>query len=473
MAITKVTSGLISADASSIDLNIDAGTLYLDVSENRVGIGTTSPLAQLEIDTAAVDAAIFSIRRQDHATVPLFKIVQDSSVSQGAGHCHITSSNRDMSITAGENLDKTKGLYIKTTGEVGIGTTSPSAKLSIGGGTAGNYTDGISLQKSGGNVYGIYPSTNNLEFRSVTGGNHIATFDYFGKVGIGFTSPQARLQVLDQLKVSTSDQSQGVVALGDGSSTQFGVGIARWNGSSNSGGAGGLGYFSQGTVNSGGHFFYTGDAAAGSTTERMRLDASGRLGIGTTSPSYPLHVDRGATGDIAHFEGQGSVHLRIGEASNVIYLSANNGSAEIAFQSNGSERMRIKNTGVINSPPTYAQTTSNSANMVVRSGGDFERSTSSERYKNSITDATKGLAELKTLRPVNYKGNNDGDTVFYGLIAEEVHDAGLTEFVEYDDENKPDALRYPHMVSLCVKAIQEQQTIIEDLKTRIETLESA
>jgi hypothetical protein len=33
MAITKVTSGLISADASSIDLNIDAGTLYLDVSE--------------------------------------------------------------------------------------------------------------------------------------------------------------------------------------------------------------------------------------------------------------------------------------------------------------------------------------------------------------------------------------------------------------------------------------------------------
>ena len=50
MAITKVTSGLISADASSIDLNIDAGTLYLDVSENRVGIGTTSPSVPLDID---------------------------------------------------------------------------------------------------------------------------------------------------------------------------------------------------------------------------------------------------------------------------------------------------------------------------------------------------------------------------------------------------------------------------------------
>ena len=49
MAITKVTSGLISADASSIDLNIDAGTLYLDVSENRVGIGTTSPKTTLNV----------------------------------------------------------------------------------------------------------------------------------------------------------------------------------------------------------------------------------------------------------------------------------------------------------------------------------------------------------------------------------------------------------------------------------------
>ncbi len=53
MAITKVTSGLISADASSIDLNIDAGTLYLDVSENKVGIGTTSPQAELHVSNGS------------------------------------------------------------------------------------------------------------------------------------------------------------------------------------------------------------------------------------------------------------------------------------------------------------------------------------------------------------------------------------------------------------------------------------
>ena len=133
--------------------------------------------------------------------------------------------------------------------------------------------------------------------------------------------------------------------------------------------------------------------------------------------------------------------------------------------------MRLSSGGVLIVDGVYNTTTSDAANVRVLSNGNIVRSTSSERYKNSITDATKGLAELKTLRPVNYKGNNDGDTVFYGLIAEEVHNSGLTEFVEYDDENQPDALRYPHMVSLCVKAIQEQQTIIDDLKSRIETLE--
>jgi hypothetical protein len=95
------------------------------------------------------------------------------------------------------------------------------------------------------------------------------------------------------------------------------------------------------------------------------------------------------------------------------------------------------------------------------------------RYKNTIENATHGLTELLALRPVTYKGNNDGDTVFGGLIAEEVHDAGLTEFVQYNDDGDPDALAYSNMVSLCIKAIQEQQATITALEARITALESA
>jgi hypothetical protein len=116
-------------------------------------------------------------------------------------------------------------------------------------------------------------------------------------------------------------------------------------------------------------------------------------------------------------------------------------------------------------------TTSDAANMNIRSSdGLVRRSTSSRRYKNTITDATHGLTELLKLRSVTYKGNNDGDRLFGGLIAEEVHDAGLTEFVQYNSDDEPDALAYGHMVSLCIKAIQEQQALIETLQAEVAAL---
>ena len=114
----------------------------------------------------------------------------------------------------------------------------------------------------------------------------------------------------------------------------------------------------------------------------------------------------------------------------------------------------------------YNQTTSSGANVNVASDGHVRRSTSSRKYKNTITDATHGLTELLKLKSVTFKGNDDGDTVFGGLIAEDVHDAGLTEFVQYNKDNEPDALAYGNMVALCVKAIQE-------LTARVATLESA
>ena len=124
-------------------------------------------------------------------------------------------------------------------------------------------------------------------------------------------------------------------------------------------------------------------------------------------------------------------------------------------------------------PDVYNDASSSSANVVVLDGGRLLRSTSSRKYKNTINDATHGLTELVTLRPVTYKGNNDGDTVFGGLIAEEVHDAGLTEFVAYNKNNEPDSLHYGNMVSLCIKAIQELKTELDSAKARITTLEGA
>ena len=55
MALTKVTYGLLSADTSAIDLNIDANTLYVDSSANRVGIGTSNPTGKLHVYDSGTD----------------------------------------------------------------------------------------------------------------------------------------------------------------------------------------------------------------------------------------------------------------------------------------------------------------------------------------------------------------------------------------------------------------------------------
>ena len=160
---------------------------------------------------------------------------------------------------------------------------------------------------------------------------------------------------------------------------------------------------------------------------------------------------------------QGGLDIRT--SSNNIVLSDGDGNPR-GYYSHGSLTWAL--------PPVASKTTAASANVQISStSGALFRSTSSLRYKNTVNDATHGLDELLTLRPVTYKGNNDGDEVFGGLIAEEVHDAGLTEFVEYDDQDRPDALRYANMVSLCIKAIQEQQATITALTDRITALEGA
>ena len=167
---------------------------------------------------------------------------------------------------------------------------------------------------------------------------------------------------------------------------------------------------------------------------------------------------------IGAFDGnQGGLDIRT--SSNNVVLSDGNGNIKFSYESNGNTTKM---------PDVYTNTAGNAANVVILSSGTICRSTSSLKYKRDVQDATHGLAEVLQLRPVTYRGKNavDGDTVFGGLIAEEVHDAGLTEFVQYADDETPDALAYGNMASLCIKAIQEQQATITALTARITALEA-
>jgi len=92
------------------------------------------------------------------------------------------------------------------------------------------------------------------------------------------------------------------------------------------------------------------------------------------------------------------------------------------------------------------------------------------RWKNTIKDSALGLHFLQTLRPVSYIRNNDAaKKTEYGFIAQELE----TAFIKAGDSNNAvvskDAdgmygVRYNDFISITIKAIQEQQEQIEELK---------
>jgi hypothetical protein len=253
----------------------------------------------------------------------------------------------------------------------------------------------------------------------------------------------------------------------------------------------------QGNDTNTGIFFPAADtiAFAEGGAEVARFDSSGNLGIGTTSPSGRLStaVPDGVTNAFyAERTGGSPVQLSVTFANAYSNLLS---SGVLAFHTAGTQRAMIDASGnllvgttstsagvrlrvaggIIGCVDVFNNTSGAGANVNIDSNGFFARSTSSLKYKTDVQNATHGLAEVMQLRAVTYKGKaeSDGDKVFGGLIAEEVHEAGLIEFVQYAEDGSPDALNYGNMVSLAFKAIQEQQAIITDLKSRIEALEQA
>lgn len=491
------------SNASTLDT-----TALVIKSSGNVGIGRT-PTQKLDVNGA--------IRVSDNTFGGYFG--SGSAFAGGATTDFVLRSDNVLSFASGGPYER---MRIDSSGRVGIGTTSPSAKLSIDGGTANNYTDGITLQKSGGNVYGIYPSTNNLEFRSVTGGNHIATFDYFGKVGIGTDSPDRKLHINESASGTSNFIHLTTADTGTSGSNGFLVGIGSagnaelWN------------YEAQPIL------------FATSSTERMRIDSSGRVGIGTTSPQTStkgLHVVHDATEgtpsfplgeviiaqrnfnssqgcDIAIIGGSGShssVNFGDKDDSDVGKIQYDHNANAMRFYSNAAERMRITSSGFVGigtSSPTTNLTiggTSGTARIIPATdnvgyiGESTKRwqaiyavngsiQTSDEREKTEIKETTLGLDFIKDLKPVSYKWidgeqQNKGkdEREHQGLIAQQVAETvekhgidkntfgglDIQKTEKYDDFH---GMSYDQFIAPLIKAIQEQQAQIEALQSEINLL---
>jgi hypothetical protein len=130
--------------------------------------------------------------------------------------------------------------------------------------------------------------------------------------------------------------------------------------------------------------------------------------------------------------------------------------------------LSVNSSGWVYVPQVYSNTTANAANVYVSGTGLLQRSTSSLRYKENVEPMTTGLDAVKQLKPVTFnEKSDDSGKVFAGLIAEDLHEQGLTEYVSYDEENRPDAIHYGNLVALAFKAIQELEAKVASLEAQV------
>ena len=107
------------------------------------------------------------------------------------------------------------------------------------------------------------------------------------------------------------------------------------------------------------------------------------------------------------------------------------------------------------------------------SGSATSYNTSSDyRLKENVTYEFDALSRVAQLKPARFNFISDGETTVDGFIAHEVSDIVPEAISGEKDGEQMQGIDQSKLVPLLTKAIQEQQELIEDLKSRIEVLET-
>jgi hypothetical protein len=344
--------------ALSAGSNLEVGTanLFVDTTTSRVGIGMSNPSYTLDVDGDINLSTGSTLKINGTDAVFSNWTVSGSDIYRSSGNVGIGMSNPSYTLDVDGDINLSTGSTLKingtdavfsnwtvsgsdiyrSSGNVGIGTNNPGAPLQItasgdtkttgtpasnglyvynptnsanqdaciavrvAGSSAGDPFVSFDVANDAGWCMGIDNSDSN-KFKFCNNWYDLnqdakMTIDTSGNVGIGTTSPTARLDV---------EYNQGTLSSYNYSttSTWHGKGL-RLAGGSNSGG------FLYGHdinhsiflrqspfstndhnayCNVGYHAFYTGGHIQ-NQTERLRITSDGKVGIGTTNPTHQLHI---------------------------------------------------------------------------------------------------------------------------------------------------------------------------------------
>ena len=528
---TKVTSGLISADAALVDLNIDASTLYVDASANRVGMGTTAPSTALHVKGDEVTVEDPQGGYKLHLNADSNPVVITANDNTGANYCGFrlkTNNGGAYPVTAMDvyphgGASVAFGAAARTDTQMLISRaptsatqTTPETILTLSNPCTSTSTDikvgqgprlvfEIPDDQSGNKATGaaiaalkeIDSDTNSQTTLAFYTSDDDETLDQRmtilsdGKVGIGTTSPSHTLTV---------NSGSGAV-----SAKLITTGASGYLQLDNSGGSSGI--LSNGddlaifTTSSGTERLRIGDNGFIKLPSKVSFSGTGDAGFGHHTNNY-LYAYGGTAGLILQDNSAGSNRMLIRD------------SGTVEFEVNGAERARITSSGVLALGKTSDDSTSEGVWIrkhpssghgqimctgtsssayeglyvydITNSELEFYASyhgtiayratynMSDERKKDNIQDITLGLDAVKELRPVSFDWKNDKGKDVLGFIAQEVETTSLKQLVgNYKDDNIDDlrSLNKEGLIPVLVKAVQELSAKLDAAEARIATLE--
>jgi hypothetical protein len=479
LTFTSATTGNITT------ANVSSTQLAFNPSTGNLGIGTSSPTEKLDVvgtinisDTQSYRSGGQIIARRTNST---------GEIRLGSG-----SATDYLALYAGGP----ERMRVTSAGDVGIGTSSPAQKLDVRGGSMVIDTAAAGLNPSLFFDHDNFASgtRNYIQMGRTTEGMIFGvanadrmTIDSSGNVGIGTTSPTITLDVFGS-GMRVKDGSQTVLLTQNYS--------------------GGLGALGSETNNP--FAFIT------NNTERMRIDSSGNVGIGTSSPAVKLDINRGSEGEYLRAGGDDTGTngraLRFTSSTGGGFigamhtLNAPSSGGTIAFATNSTERMRIDSSGdvFIKRTTTYAYAngalcvegvsgnpcivagtsgTSSYNNVVIGNGNGNVGSittngsstafnTSSDyRLKENISPMTGALEKVAQLKPCTYTWKVDGSSG-QGFIAHELQKIAPYAVTGEKDGEQMQGVDYGKITPLLTAALQEALAKIESLEARLAALES-
>jgi len=497
------------------------GTNYpivLNPNGGGVGIGTSSPSSTLTVGNAAgtIGGEIIlnpTTTQYEGGQIVFKKSLVGSTVDWTIDQYGTTSSNARFRIFNGAS--ETNGIAILENGNIGIGTAIPSAKLNLVGGgmrifagfgnstsrpglntsTIGNYEirgvgagggstqgdgadDGfLRLSAGGGTNSNTQASIDLSGYSNVadmgsnilmrTAGTERFRINADGKIGVGTSSPSTMLNI----------QNGNVIGSGDpGNNTVPGIYLYNTNSAStsahsilslrtnNSGGGNpyisldinGIRGYSMGIDNADSDKFkiIPNWSFSNINTPMLTIDGDSRVGIGTASPTRRLHVQSSDNTSVY-------VESTTSDNNGMMILNA----VTSSFWANGyHEFLMFQNSG-----NTIGQ-------IMAPNGSSVSYATTSDYRLKKDLRSFRGLDLINRLKTYDFAWKID-DSRMYGFMAHEIQDVlpylvnGQKDAVDTKGKIVPQTVDYSKLTPILVKAIQEQDETINNLKKDKERLE--